>query len=347
MSLKDLQPIVPKANLEDYVITIYGNPKVGKTTLAFNLGKEHFGSTKESLILGFEDGFKALTGAMAVSIKDWSHFLELSEELIEDKEDDNELPYKFLILDTIDGMSNMASKYVVRRESRADSKKYKTIKDIPWGRGGEALRVEIQDAIERLSKHYGVLLITHSKEKKIEPKVGASYDTTTLSLDGKVLDVVKNISDFIVYLSIEREKGKDKEGKRYMYFRDESMFEAGSRFPKIKSKVPYGAKNFIEVVKDAVESANKGISSVNEVEDVIEDEVVEPQVEDSNETEVDESTIDPAVLAKELLAKAKALKGEKKDEFREHLDTEYGTTRLSQIKEVSQLLAIQKHLEQL
>lgn len=344
MSLKDLQPIVPKANLEDYIVTIYGQPKVGKTTLAFNIGKEQFGSPKETLILGFEDGFKALTGAMAQSIKDWSHFLELSEELIEDKD---ELPFKLLVLDTIDGMSSMASDYVVRRESKADQKRYRTIKDIPWGRGGEALRVEIQKAIERLQKSgFGIVLITHSKEKKIEPKVGASYDTTTLSLDGKVLDVVKNISDFIVYLSAEREKGKGKEVKRYMYFRDESMFEAGSRFPKIKSKVPYGAKNFIEVVKDAVESANEGISSENEVEDVIEEEV-DLQTEDSVETEVDESTIDPAALAKELLAKAKALKGEKKDEFREHLDTEYGTTRLSQIKEVSQLLAIQKHLEQL
>lgn len=345
MSLKDLQPIVPKANLEDYIVTIYGQPKVGKTTLVFNIGKEQFGSPKETLILGFEDGFKALTGAMAQSIKDWSHFLELSEELIEDKD---ELPFKLLVLDTIDGMSSMASDYVVRRESKADQKRYRTIKDIPWGRGGEALRVEIQKAIERLQKAgFGLICITHNKEKKIEPKVGASYDTTTLSLDGKVLDVVKNISDFIVYLSAEREKGKGKEVKRYMYFRDESMFEAGSRFPKIKAKVPYGAKNFIEVVKEAVENANEGISSVNEVEDVIEDEVVEPQVEDSNETEVDESTIDPAVLSKELLAKAKALKGEKKDEFREYLDTEYGTTRLSQIKEVSKLLTIQKHLEQL
>ena len=344
MSLKDLQPIVPKANLEDYIVTIYGQPKVGKTTLAFNIGKEQFGSPKETLILGFEDGFKALTGAMAQSIKDWSHFLELSEELIEDKD---ELPFKLLVLDTIDGMSSMASDYVVRRESKADQKRYRTIKDIPWGRGGEALRVEIQKAIERLQKSgFGLICITHNKEKKIEPKVGASYDTTTLSLDGKVLDVVKNISDFIVYLSAEREKGKGKEVKRYMYFRDESMFEAGSRFPKIKSKVPYGAKNFIEVVKEAVESANEGISSENEVEDVVEEEV-DSQTEDPVETEVEESTIDPAALAKELLASAKALKGEKKDEFREYLDTEYGTTRLSQIKEVSQLLAIQKHLEQL
>lgn len=337
MSLKDLQPIVPKANLEDYIVTIYGNPKVGKTTLAFNIGKEHFGSTKESLILGFEDGFKALTGAMAQSIKDWSHFLELSEELIEDKD---ELPFKLLILDTIDGMSSMASDYVVRRESKADQKRYRTIKDIPWGRGGEALRVEVQKAIERLQKAgFGVVMITHSKEKKIEPKVGASYDTTTLSLDGKVLDVIKNISDFIVYLSAEREKGKDKEVKRFMYFRDESMFEAGSRFPKIKAKAPYGAKNFIEVVKDAVEYANQGIESVNDVEEDESTVQAEDVAKEREAVEVDENA-----LRVELQTRAKALKGEAKTDFRDHLLEEYGTTKFAEITQISDLFAIQEHL---
>lgn len=337
MSLKDLQPIVPKANLEDYIVTIYGQPKVGKTTLAFNIGKEQFGSTNETLILGFEDGFKALTGAMAQSIKDWSHFLELSEELIEDKD---ELPFKLLVLDTIDGMASMASDYVVRRESKADQKRYRTIKDIPWGRGGEALRVEIQKAIERLQKAgYGLICITHNKEKKVEPKVGASYDTTTLSLDGKVLDVVKNISDFIVYLSVEREKGKDKEPKRFMYFRDESMFEAGSRFPKIKAKVPYGAKNFIEVVKDAVEYANQGIESVNDVE---EDKSTDQSADVSEENEAVE--VDEKALRDELQSRAKALKGETKTDFRDHLLEEYGTTKFAEITQISDLLAIQEHL---
>lgn len=336
MSLKDLQPIVPKANLEDYVTTIYGKAKVGKTTLAFNIGKEHFGSATETLILGFEDGFKALTGAMAQSINDWSHFLELAEELIEDRE---ELPYKILVFDTIDKMASMASSYVVRRESRADQKKYTSIKKIPWGQGGESLRIEIQNAIENLSKHYGIILITHEKDKKIEPKVGASYDTTTLSLDGKVLEVVKNVSDFIVYLSIEREKGKGKESKRYMYFRDESMFEAGSRFPKIKAKVPYGAKNFIDTVKDAVEYANQGIESVNDAEEDESTVQAEDVAEESEAVEVDEKA-----LRAELQNRAKALKGEAKIDFRDHLIEEYGTTKFAEITQISDLFAIQEHL---
>lgn len=342
MSLKDLQPIVPKAHLEDYITTIYGPPKVGKTTLAFNLGKEHFGSTKETLILGFEDGFKALTGAMAVSIKDWSHFLELSEELIDEKED---MPYKLLVLDTADGMSSMASKYVVRRESKADQKRYRTIKDIPWGRGGEALRVEIQEAIERLAKFYGILIITHGKEKKIEPKVGASYDTTTLSLDGKVLDVVKNISDFIVYLSPEREKGKNKEVKRFMYFRDESMFEAGSRFDKIKAKVPYGAKNFLETVKEAVENANNGISSENESETEEESFMLANVDNEEQEISVDVEVKDVKTLRADLQALVKELDADQKKLLRRFMVDEIGSGKFAEIDQISELESIQEFIE--
>lgn len=336
MSLKDLQPIVPKANLEDYIVTIYGQPKVGKTTLAFNIGKEQFGSTNETLILGFEDGFKALTGAMAQSIKDWSHFLELSEELIEDKD---ELPFKLLVFDTVDAMSNMASKYVAKRKTREDKKKYRTAKSIPWGIGADELRTEIDDAIKKLQKEgYGIILITHEKEKKIEPKIGSAYHTTSFALEGKVTDAIKDMSDFIVYLSIERKSNKD-EGSRYMYFRGESMFEAGSRFSKIKSKVPYGAKNFIEVVREAVENANEGIDSVNDVEEDEPSAQTEDVAEENEAVEVDEKA-----LRTELQNRAKALKGEAKTDFRDHLLEEYGTTKFAEITQISDLFAIQEHL---
>ena len=347
--LKKIKPNVPQADLKDYVTTIYGDPKGGKTTLSYNIGLEHYGNPEKTLLIGFEEGYKALPNIFAEGVSDWKDFLELRDELVEDKD---ETEFELLILDTIDVMSDMASDYIVRRESRADGKKYQSLSDIPWGRGSEQLKVEIRKAIDSLKRaNYGLILVTHGKDKKIEPKVGQSYDTTTLSLNGKVLDVVKNISDFIVYVSVEREKvGGKTESKRYMYFRSDSNLEAGSRFKHVPEKVEYGATKFLEVFKEAVVGAQKDYkgSTVTQtpppLEQGVEDSDDDFDSEDVHtEEESTETVFDPA----ETKAAIKKLSADQKKTLQNFLKEEYGEVKLPNISEVDKYLAIQNQIDSL
>lgn len=352
--LKKIQPNVPQLKLGDYVTTIYGEPKAGKTTLAYNIGLEHFGTPEKTLLIGFEDGYKALPNIYAESVKDWRDFLELKEELIENKDEHG---FELLIFDTVDIMSDMAASYIVKRESRADSKKYNSLADIPWGRGSEQLKVEIRNAIDELQKNnFGIQFITHSKDKKIEPKVGTSYDTTTLSLNGKVLDVIKNISDFIVYISIEREKVAGKtESKRYMYFRSDTNLEAGSRFKHVPEKVEYGAKQFLEVFKGAVEGATADYKradgdvaapKVSSQKEVTGQDFDEQEFESYIHTENTEE-LDGEELIASVKTELKQLDAEEKIKIQKFMLEEFGTKSPSKLTEVSQFKAIQNQINAL
>jgi hypothetical protein len=254
VNLKSLQANVPKANLEDYTIVCYGRPKAGKTTLYFELLKEHFnGDLSKGLLLGFERGYKALSGLFAVDIEQWEDFQDVVEQLIEDKA---EVPYRWIALDTLDELYKFATDYVVKQRKIADRKPYKVINDIPFGAGYELVSQEISKQINKLTKGgFGLFCITHDKEKRFESREGVAYDQVTVALPTRAKDLFVNQADFIVFIDIAKEKN-DTGGfrdVRYIYFRAEgSDIMAGSRFKNVPTKIPYDAKQFLAVFRDAV-----------------------------------------------------------------------------------------------
>lgn len=351
--LKEIKPNVSRADLKDYVITLFGVPKSGKTTLAYNLGIEMYGTTEKSLLIGFEDGYKALPGVMAESIKDWSDFKELVDDLIEDKEDNGDKSqFQFLILDTIDEMSEMAAKVVLPRLSKLDGKTYKNVDDVGFGRGTSAVRKEIMPVIKQLHKAgYGICAITHDKEKKMEPKVGQAYDVTTLSLSKTLSEGIENMSDFIVFINIEVEKVNGKnQPNRYMYFRSDTTFRAGSRFKSVPEKVEWGAKNFLDVFKEAVAETNKGYKDSTVIRTPL---PLEHREEDSDEdfeseevhTETNEKNVvyDPM----ETKEKIKKLDAAGKEIIKKFVKTEFGLTKLPNISDTEKYMAIQNQIDSL
>lgn len=66
VDLLTLQPSVISRDLKGKFICLYGIPKSGKTSLACEFPK--------NLLLGFEHGWNAISGAMAVDIPKWSDF---------------------------------------------------------------------------------------------------------------------------------------------------------------------------------------------------------------------------------------------------------------------------------
>jgi GTPase SAR1 family protein len=255
IDLKNLQPNKPKVDISEYTFLIYGKAKSGKTTLFFEITKEFYnGDLSKGLLIGLEKGYKALNGIFAVNPSNWSEFDELTNQLIEDR---NELPYRLLGIDTLDILYSYACDFVIRREriARKDAK-IKTIADIPWGAGYSMVGELIDKVIHKLiNAGYGLFLISHNTEKKFASRDGKEYDQTTISLPTRARNSFINMSDFIIFVDIEKSKDGNKlVDNRYIYFRSDGDIEAGSRFENVPDRIEYDAKKFLETFRVAVEA---------------------------------------------------------------------------------------------
>lgn len=266
INLMNLKVNVPKVRLEDYIFTVYGRPKSGKTTLFSKLVNDFYGDPNAGLLIGFERGFNALK-VVAQPCDEFADFIEIVDQL---EEGQGKLPFKFVAIDTIDVMYKQAVAYVLKRESRKDGKKYQAVNDIPWGKGHEYIEIEISTQLERIKRlGLGLFMITHDKDKKFESREGVSYDKTTCSLPDRIRNTILNMSDFINFIDIAKEKdeilGKLVD-KRYIYFRaDGSDLEAGSRFENVPSKIEYNSKLFIETFENAVKDSLDNDQDINKL----------------------------------------------------------------------------------
>lgn len=240
------------ADAFQYKYCIAGRPKAGKTSLVHGIVKERFdGDLSKLLLIAFEKGYNALDGIYAKDINEWDDFTELVDELVTQKD---EVPFKILAFDTVDIMGKMATDYVIAHQGVKDNKTYTAINDIGYGKGYELLDREMSNQLAMLDRAgYSIIFITHDKDKQFETREGLKYDKTTLSLGGRVRDLILNMCDFIVFIELSKELVKGVQiDKRYIYFRGESGLEAGSRFKHVPNRIEYDYKGFLDTVEDAI-----------------------------------------------------------------------------------------------
>lgn len=350
ISLKNLTPNQPKANIEDYFFLVYGRPKAGKTSLFAKLVKEHFGSMDKGLLIGFERGFNALSGIYAQEIETWEDFVDLTDQLIDERDG---IPFRFLGLDTVDEMYKMATDFVLKRESRKDNKKYKTIGELAWGAGYSMVTSEMGAQISKLSRAgFGLFFITHDTDKKFESRDGVSYDKTTMSLPKQARDLVLNMCDFIIFIDIAKEKDEDGElqDKRYIYFRaDGSNLEAGSRFQNIKPRIEYDVKEFLQTFKDAVLAEYDNDVDLESVkkQQAEEREKRANEFIEQQKQETQQSQVDPADIIKEIDSLVANLTEDQKKSVSKEFKSILGITnyrKSTEISGLSQCLEVLKSL---
>jgi GTPase SAR1 family protein len=301
-------------------------PKAGKTSLLYKLVKEKYnGDLSKLLLLAFEKGYNALNGINAVDIEDWDGFVDLVDELVEKKD---EVPYRILGMDTVDMAQKLCEKYVLNQLSIQDTKTYKVLQDVGYGKAHNMLESAFLEQVTKLDQAgYHWVFITHDKEKTVKHKNGQEYDKTTLSLQGKIRDVVLNMVDFIVYIDIAQEKvGKEYQDVRYIHFRGDSTLEAGSRFANVPDKIKYSPTEFINVIEEAILAEYNGDSKAVEKQKQIQ---FEEHEEKSNEyIEKQKNSIDKLHTSDELIEHLKNTIGNYSDD----------ETKMAEIKTV-----IKKH----
>lgn len=298
-------------NFEDYSYIINGVGGIGKTTVAWEIGKIVTGNDEGTFIItcGGEPAPKHIPGAFGDVAKDYKMFAAIVKELCENK---IEYPFtKFVAIDSIDEFARITENYVVAEWNAtcAIDERAKSIKQAYKGfQGGEnrACDLMIQQLMKLQEAGYSLLEIGHTKVKtKEDPITDVKYEQLTCNLDNKYYNALKDKVNLVAMCYMEKTieniedrknaftKKNEKVGdltseRRIICFRDDDMaIDTKSHFEYIEPKVDFGAANFISAVQEAIA---KKIAAYNGVK--VEKPVVAPKVEIINNVVDEEDVLD-------------------------------------------------------
>ena len=231
--LLNLKPHKVSTDIEGNLL-IYGLPKTGKTSFAFNMWKE------KCLILATERGYNYLDGAMALDITKFSDFSKILKQL---RDPNVKEMFSTVVIDTVDIMEKLAVKYVCDRAGVKD------LSEKPYGKLYGELDTEIENIILGIAREgYQICFISHAVTKTSMDDDQVTYTTATMSR--RVNNLVAKFCDHIFYFSMERDENGDLD--RWIYTRGTDTYMAGSRINGLPSKIKLDADEFKKVVSESI-----------------------------------------------------------------------------------------------
>lgn len=270
-----------KRKFEDYDYIILGVGGVGKTTLAYELGKKITGSDEGTFIItcGAENEPMHINGAFGETDRTFEELAECVKYLCEHKD---EYPHtKFVAIDSIDEYVRIACDAVVREWNRICDKtgdtasKAKSVAQAYKGfQNGvdRAVDLIIKQIVKLKDAGYRLLYIGHTKVKSSTDVMqeNTKFDQLTCSVQPKFYAAIKDKANLAVMCYFENEivgireeknpfnKKMEKKGtlvnkKRVMLFTDNSnTVDTKTHFEYIVNKADMSADNLIKAVEDAI-----------------------------------------------------------------------------------------------
>lgn len=239
LDLLNLQPTVISRDLKGKFVCIYSIPKAGKTSLACQFPK--------NLLLGFEHGWNAISGAMAVDITKWADFKLYLRQL-----EKPELKEKFntITIDTVGLAWEMCEQYICSQNS------VQKISDIPWGGGYAACKKEFEACLRKITQlGYGLVIIAHS-EKRVEKRSDDSeVEILGPAIPKRAYDIVNQLVDIIGYIDVTWDE--DGGSERWLYTRKTPTIMAGSRFKYLPPKIKFGYEELVNAISKAIEDSER------------------------------------------------------------------------------------------
>lgn len=171
---------IPSENLLDYTILLYGERKIGKTSLCSRFDR--------SIFFDAEEGTTALP-VFAEPIPSWKTFLIKSKELKGDKD------YGTVICDTADVLYNLCLEYVCRENNIEHPGGQKD-----YGASWTKVRQEFMRGYSRVKdSNKGVVFVSHAKLVEDTTRDGVPYGRIRPTLTGQAFDALASAVHIIAY----------------------------------------------------------------------------------------------------------------------------------------------------
>ena len=196
----------------DYTLFVYGPPKIGKSSMFKDADYFYF---------AFEKGLKALATYRRY-IKSWELFLGYLS-LLEKQCESGKCIYKGVAIDTAEKFFLQCLAYVCK-ERGIDHPA-----DEPYGKGWEALRNELENAVTRIENlPLGKVYISHSRVSSIFEK-RKEKSRISPKLTGTARSVILSQVDGIIYVGYSQADGVT----RRLYLQGTDLIEAGGRYAEV------------------------------------------------------------------------------------------------------------------
>lgn len=233
----------PSNRLEDYTWLIYGEKKIGKTSLV-----SHFPS---ALFCMFEPGGKALSIRQTPTLDHWEQFLGYIALLEKDTQG-----IKTVVIDPGNIAYERCLDFVCRRENISHPGK---VQD--WGASWKLISKEFQSAHLRLAKlNLGFIVLAHAKLMNMETRSGQTFTKVIPVMSGSTEEFYAGVIDIIGYYQYFG-------AERFLQIRGDDFAQAGCRCEQnflTKSgepiiRIPMG-KSSKEAYQNIVRAFNNGQS---------------------------------------------------------------------------------------
>lgn len=235
--LLDIEPHKVSRDLSGYILLVYGEPKIGKSTFG--------ASFPNSLTLAFERGYNAIPGIKAIDITSWSQFKKIVKEL---KDPEVQAEYSALSIDTVDISAELCQKYICNQLG------IQNIGDGGWTNNGWVkYKREFEETFRGLAQlGYAIIFISHDKERTIKSQYGKEYQQISASLQTSALSIVENMCDIIAYA--HSKKMPDGSYKRVLTLRspDDSV-RCGTRFAYMENEVDFSYETLTDALNRAID----------------------------------------------------------------------------------------------
>lgn len=233
LDLATLQPTVISRDLKGKYVCLYGEPGIGKTSLAASFPK--------NLILGFEHGTNALGGIFMVDVPTWADFKAYVKQL---KKPEMREKFSTISVDTIGLAWDRCIEYI------CDKNGVDKISEIPYGGGYAEARKEFEKMIITITQlGYGLVIIAHADVHMEADPENENAEVRVLgpAIPKKVVDIVNRLVDITAYIGIDKNK------ERWLYLRSTPTITAKSRFRYTPDRIPMGYQSLVDAIGDAIE----------------------------------------------------------------------------------------------
>ncbi len=246
----DAEPHIEAVSFERLLIMLYGQPKIGKSTLASCFPGVYFLATKH--------GYKALKIQKQI-IPNWPSFVSFVKWAAVHRK--TLKPVNAFCLDTATNLAKFCQQWCCGRSGIAHPS------DQEWGKGWDAVRDEFTFWILALAElKKGIIFIAHETEREVVTRA-IRLTKTVPDLPNSAAKFLNALVDITARLSYVKRSKKDSElgEKRCLYLRPNETSDAGTRFGQLPLRIKfkteeYAVKRLLQSYKETV--LQKGGKSV-------------------------------------------------------------------------------------